>query len=115
MSRHLAQFDPEISTAIRRETERQEYSLEFIASENFVSERVLEAQGSVLTTNTPRATPANVTMAAASVSMSPSSWRSTGRSSCSAPSMPTCSRIPDPRPTWQSTFRSASRATRSSA
>jgi glycine hydroxymethyltransferase len=49
MSQNLAQFDPEISAAIRRETERQEYSLEFIASENFVSERVLEAQGSVLT------------------------------------------------------------------
>jgi len=45
----LASFDPDISAAIRRETERQEYSLEFIASENFVSERVLEAQGSVLT------------------------------------------------------------------
>ena len=49
MSQQLAQFDPEIAASIRRETERQEYSLEFIASENFVSERVLEAQGSVLT------------------------------------------------------------------
>ncbi len=49
MSEMLAQFDPEIAQAIRRETERQEYSLEFIASENFVSEKVLEAQGSVLT------------------------------------------------------------------
>lgn len=49
MSAHLAQFDPEISAAIRHETERQEYCLEFIASENFVSEAVLEAQGSVLT------------------------------------------------------------------
>jgi len=45
----LAQFDPEITAAIRHETERQEYSLEFIASENFVSEEVLAAQGSVLT------------------------------------------------------------------
>ncbi|MBN2644748.1 MAG: serine hydroxymethyltransferase [Desulfuromonadaceae bacterium] len=45
----LAQFDPEIFQSIRQETERQEYNLEFIASENFVSERVLEAQGSVLT------------------------------------------------------------------
>ncbi|PLX81975.1 MAG: serine hydroxymethyltransferase [Desulfuromonas sp.] len=45
----IAQFDPEIAASIRRETERQEYSLEFIASENFVSELVLEAQGSVLT------------------------------------------------------------------
>ena len=49
MSQQLALFDPEISEAIRRETERQEYGLEFIASENFVSEQVLEAQGSVLT------------------------------------------------------------------
>jgi len=49
MSDLLAQFDPEIARTIRRETERQEYNLEFIASENFVSERVLEAQGSVLT------------------------------------------------------------------
>jgi len=45
----LAQFDPEITAAIRKETERQEHSLEFIASENFVSEEVLAAQGSVLT------------------------------------------------------------------
>ncbi|MFN2256887.1 MAG: serine hydroxymethyltransferase [Desulfuromonadaceae bacterium] len=45
----LAQFDPEIFDTIQKETARQEYSLEFIASENFVSESVLEAQGSVLT------------------------------------------------------------------
>ncbi|SDE14821.1 serine hydroxymethyltransferase [Desulfuromonas thiophila] len=45
----LAQFDPEIFQTIQAETRRQEYNLEFIASENFVSERVLEAQGSVLT------------------------------------------------------------------
>jgi glycine hydroxymethyltransferase len=45
----LDTFDPEVATAIRRETERQEYNLELIASENFVSEAVLEAQGSVLT------------------------------------------------------------------
>ena len=45
----LATFDPEVFGAIRHETERQEYNLELIASENFVSEAVLEAQGSVLT------------------------------------------------------------------
>ncbi len=49
MSQMLTQFDPEIAATITRETERQEYSLEFIASENFVSEQVLEVQGSVLT------------------------------------------------------------------
>jgi len=45
----LAQFDPEIAQTIQEETERQEYNLEFIASENFVSECVLEAQGSIMT------------------------------------------------------------------
>lgn len=45
----LETFDPEVAQAIRLETERQEYNLELIASENFVSEAVLEAQGSVLT------------------------------------------------------------------
>jgi glycine hydroxymethyltransferase len=45
----LETFDPGVAQAIRRETERQEYNLELIASENFVSEAVLEAQGSVLT------------------------------------------------------------------
>lgn len=46
---NLTSFDPEISEIIVKETQRQEYNLEFIASENFVSEAVLEAQGSVLT------------------------------------------------------------------
>jgi glycine hydroxymethyltransferase len=45
----LETFDPDVAQAIRLETERQEYSLELIASENFVSEAVLEAQGSVMT------------------------------------------------------------------
>jgi len=49
MSANLTSYDPAIAAAIVKETERQEYSLEFIASENFVSERVLEAQGSLLT------------------------------------------------------------------
>lgn len=45
----LETFDPQVAEAIRNETERQEYNLELIASENFVSEAVLEAQGSVMT------------------------------------------------------------------
>jgi glycine hydroxymethyltransferase len=49
MSSELARRDPEVYAAILRETERQEYNLELIASENIVSEAVLEAQGSVLT------------------------------------------------------------------
>ena len=49
MAAALERTDPEIFAAIGRETERQRYNLELIASENIVSEAVLEAQGSVLT------------------------------------------------------------------
>ncbi|MFI5323720.1 MAG: serine hydroxymethyltransferase [Thermodesulfobacteriota bacterium] len=45
----LETVDPEIYRAIKSEIERQEYKLELIASENYVSEAVLEALGSVLT------------------------------------------------------------------
>ncbi|HEX9880810.1 MAG TPA: serine hydroxymethyltransferase [Candidatus Binatia bacterium] len=45
----LSQADPEVYAAIRSETERLESNLELIASENVVSEAVLEAQGSVMT------------------------------------------------------------------
>jgi glycine hydroxymethyltransferase len=45
----LETFDPEVAQAIEQETGRQEYTLELIASENFVSEAVLEAQGSIMT------------------------------------------------------------------
>ncbi|MBI5453013.1 MAG: serine hydroxymethyltransferase [Deltaproteobacteria bacterium] len=45
----LKNFDPEIYESIRLEAERQEYKLELIASENLVSEAVLEASGSVMT------------------------------------------------------------------
>ena len=47
--RWLEQVDPEVAKAIRLETERQSRNLELIASENFVSEAVLEAVGSVMT------------------------------------------------------------------
>lgn len=45
----LSEIDPEISNAIKMEIMRQEYTLELIASENFVSEAVLEAMGCVMT------------------------------------------------------------------
>ncbi|MEZ5415841.1 MAG: serine hydroxymethyltransferase [Vicinamibacterales bacterium] len=45
----LAETDPEVAAAVADEGERQEAGLELIASENFVSEAVLEAAGSVLT------------------------------------------------------------------
>jgi glycine hydroxymethyltransferase len=49
MSRRLEQVDPEIASAIHKELERQNSRIELIASENFTSEAVLEATGSVCT------------------------------------------------------------------
>jgi glycine hydroxymethyltransferase len=48
-SMKIAGFDPELATALEHERIRQEEHIELIASENYASPRVLEAQGSVLT------------------------------------------------------------------
>jgi glycine hydroxymethyltransferase len=45
----IAGFDPELAAALEGERQRQEDHIELIASENYASPRVLEAQGSVLT------------------------------------------------------------------
>ncbi len=49
MSRSLAEVDPDVALALRHETARQQEFLELIASENFTSEAILEATGSVFT------------------------------------------------------------------
>jgi glycine hydroxymethyltransferase len=46
---NIKNFDPEIFDALQKEKERQANKLELIASENFVSEEVMEAMGSVMT------------------------------------------------------------------
>jgi glycine hydroxymethyltransferase len=45
----IAGFDPELQAALDGEKRRQEDHIELIASENYASPRVLEAQGTVLT------------------------------------------------------------------
>ena len=45
----LSESDPEIAAVLQQELDRQRHTLEMIASENFVSRSILEAQGSVLT------------------------------------------------------------------
>ena len=45
----IAEFDPELQRAIDGEVERQEAHIELIASENYASPRVIEAQGTLLT------------------------------------------------------------------
>src|SRR5258706_3339558 len=49
MARPLSEADPEVFQAVQHETERQHTRLELIASENFTSEAILEATGSVFT------------------------------------------------------------------
>ena len=46
---HISALDPEVADAMKAELNRQRHTLEMIASENFTSPAVLEAQGSVLT------------------------------------------------------------------
>ncbi len=45
----LSEYDPDVAAIIRREVDRQRHGIELIASENFVSEAVLEAMGTPLT------------------------------------------------------------------
>ena len=47
--RSLETFDPDLAKAIELEQRRQEEHIELIASENYATQRVMEAQGSVLT------------------------------------------------------------------
>ena len=77
--RPLAEVDPEIASTVASEVDRQARTIELIASENFVSEAVLEALGSVLTTSTRKACPASAITAAAST------WTWPRRSPSSAP------------------------------
>lgn len=49
MSKHLLEVDPEVAQFIQKEQNRQELGLELIASENYCSPAVMEAQGSCLT------------------------------------------------------------------
>src|SRR5881397_3166813 len=86
----LAEIDPLIANAIDNEVARQANGLELIASENFVSEAVLEAMGSVLQTSMPKAIPANVTTAVANGPTSSNRRRSIAPKNSSKPTTLTC-------------------------
>ena len=60
----LAQYDPDLAAAIAQEDQRQQDHVELIASENYVSCAVMEAQGSQLTNKYAEAILANATTAA---------------------------------------------------
>jgi len=108
-------FDPELAKAILGEQRRQEDHVELIASENYTSPRVLEAQGSVLTNKYAEGYPGKRYTAAASSSTSPSSSPSTGRNSSSTRRTRTSSRTPGRRRMRPPTSRSFSPGTPFSA
>ena len=115
MLRTLAEADPEIAEAIRNERHRQNDGLELIASENFVSRAVLEAAGSVLTNKYAEGYPGKRYYGGCEFVDVVERWPSSAPRSSSAPSTPTCSRIPARRRTWPCTSRCSSRATPCSA
>ncbi len=85
----LDRIDPVIAEAITDEHVRQRDVIELIASENIVSQAVLEAQGSVLT----------------------SGWPSIGPQPCSGAASPTCSHIQAFTPTWRCSWPCWNKAT----
>ena len=101
---NLARTDPEVAEAIRNETRRQGSQLELIASENFVSEAVLEALGTVLTNKYAEGYPGKRYYGGCEfVDVAETPGHRSAPSSSSAPTTPTSSRTPAPRPTPPST------------
>ena len=98
--RSLAEADPEIYAAIQNETRRQNEGLELIASENFVSEAVLEAAGSVFTNKYAEGYPGKRYYGGCEFTESSNLWPSSAPRSCSAPSTSTSSRIRAARRIW---------------
>ena len=105
MLKHVWSIDPEVAQAIYNETCRQAETLEMIASENFVSEAVLEAQGSALTNKYAEGYPGKRYYGGCeNVDIIENLAR---ERACAilALSMLMCSLIPAPRPIWRLTTR----------
>jgi glycine/serine hydroxymethyltransferase len=100
---NLARTDPEVAEAIRNETRRQGSQLELIASENFVSEAVLEALGTVLTNKYAEGYPGKRYYGGCEFVDVAETSPSSARSSSSPPTTRTSSPTPAPRPTCRST------------
>jgi glycine hydroxymethyltransferase len=98
MTQSLAEADPEIAKFVSLEARRQALSLELIASENFVSEPVLEAAGSVLTNKYAEGYPGR-------------RYYGGCEQVDEVESLATCSRTRDPRPTSAPTARYSTSAT----
>ncbi len=114
MSYALAQGDPEVAAAVDHETLRQHEGLEMIASENFVSEAVLEAAGSVFTNKYAEGYPGRRYYGGCEFAdVVENLARDRARNRSLAPNTPTCSRTRARRRMPQPTRRCCRRGTRS--
>ena len=112
MNAPLRIVDPEVYQAIKAEENRQEEKIELIASENFVSAAVREAQGSVLTNKYAEGYPGRRYYGGCEfVGRCGSSWLSIGPKALLAQIMPTYSHTRVLRPIKRSTSRLLSPAT----
>ena len=93
----LAQYDPDLAAAIAQKDKRQQDHVELIASENYVSCAVMEAQGSQLTNKYAEGYPA--TTVAANTLILSNNWRLTALKSCLAQNMSMFNRTPARKPT----------------
>ena len=99
---------PSSPTIVRRELERQNTTIQLIASENFTSPAVLAAQGSVLTNKYSEGYPGKRYYGGNDVVDDAEELARDRAARCSAPTTPTCSRTRAPTPTWPRTSRCSS-------
>ena len=92
--------DLQIFDLIKKESERQSSGLELIASENYVSNQVLEAMGSICTNKYAEGYPGKRYYGGCEVVDQIEQLASTACANSSTQNMPTCSPTPAPRPTW---------------
>lgn len=97
-SKSLAEADPDIYGGIQGELGRQQEQIELIASENIVSQAVLEAQGSVLTNKYAEGYPGRRYYGGCEYVDVTENLPASAPSNCSAPPSPTSSRTRGPRP-----------------
>jgi len=99
-NRPLAEVDPEIADVLARELDRQQRTLEMIASENFAPAAVLECQGSVLNKQVRRGLSGQALLRRLRVRRHRrAAGDRPGQVPVRGPSTPTSSRTPAPRPT----------------
>lgn len=113
MSRPLSEDDPEIFQAIENEVQRQHEGLELIASENFVSQAVLQAAGSVFTNKYAEGYPGKRYYGGCEFADVVETLARDRAKQLFGAEHAMCSRTQARRPTWPPTCLCCSRATRS--